>query len=556
MTLASRRRGALRSLLRPGERRLVALALIVGCAAIAMAFVAVVRRSADAVARDGGTYVEGIVGRIPELDPLTCRDTPATADACALVFAGLTKQNPETNETVGALARTWAISNGNRTYTVTLREDARFHDGSVVTADDVLFTYKTILQDPAFPGTLKAAFKGVAITSSDPQTISFTLQKENAFFPESLSIGILPKKSLDGIAAAALTSHPFFQKPLGAGPFRVVDLKHGDDQDVLDLTPIDPATHIKTLRLVAYKDTTTLLDRLASLDGVKEAVPPFDPHTSPGWRQIDLHVPRYVGLFFNTERASMQSPKVRQALALAVPRAAIIETIEGAVPVWAPISVLERQGAVTLSAEQQKSASKRAGELLVEAGWRISTGASGSYLVKDGKKLVVNLATSGDPDFLTTSKLIRNAWSEIGVEVTLVTPPTLDDLERGIVQTGNYDALLVGISTGSDLDLYPQFHSSQSGEGANFSRYKDLDADLLMEKIRKTPNAEAQLKLAASLIDLLQRDAPAVFIYSPAHPYALRTSVEDVVVPHRLTTVAGRFALFRDWSVRRAYVWK
>lgn len=542
--------------LQPGERRWVALLVALGCVGLAFAGTVALHRISTAMPERGGSYREGLVGRIRSLNPLTCRELPAEADACALVFAGLTRADPETNTTVGDLAQSWTVTPSHRTYTFTLRPDARFHDGDPVTAEDVVFTYQVLGQDPALVGPVKETFKGVTITAVDARTISFVLQKENAFFPETLSLGILPKHEVNGVGAAALASHPFTQRPVGAGPFRVVELAHDDGSDTLTLEPVDPTASIQRLTLVAYHDAAALNRNLADVDGVKEVLPPFDPQTAPGWRQVDLRLPRYVGVFFNTEHKVVGGPKVRQALSLAIPRKSIIDSTPGAQPVWAALPALEQRGASPLTDEQARRRSKRAEELLVEAGWRISAGATGTYRVKDGQQLVVHLATSGDADYVAAANKIRDAWRDLGVTVTLVTPPTITDLETGIIQPGNYDALLVGISTDIDLDLYPQFHSSQVGGGANFSRYRDIDADELMQQIRRTPDAAEQLRLAGNLVDLLQRDAPAAFLFSPPQAYALRTSVDGVVIPPRLATISDRFALFSHWTVNHSYAWE
>ena len=96
---------------------------------------------------------EGIVGSIETLDPLYATD-PAERDAIALLFRGLTRLGP------GAvfepdLAASWEVADGSRTWTFTLREDVRWHDGRPVTADDVAFTVLS-LQHPDYDGPFRS----------------------------------------------------------------------------------------------------------------------------------------------------------------------------------------------------------------------------------------------------------------------------------------------------------------------------------------------------------------------------------------------------------------
>lgn len=542
------------SQLRPGERALTSLLLIIGSAALSATGVFALRAIATPIPHDGGTMREGIVGSIRGLDPLTCRESPAEADLCPLVFAGLTRLDPESNTTVTDLAERIALSGENRIYTVTIRADARFHDGTPVTADDVLFTYQTLLQDETFPGVLGAAFKGVTITGVDARTLTFALQKENAFFTQVLTIGVLPRHALPGVTATTLADHAFRQAPIGAGPMRITAFRHVGDTDRVTLQPVDPAASIETLEVIAYRDQPTLLGNLSALDAVKEASGTDVFDDAPGWRTVQLRLPRYVGLFFNTERGAVGSPSVRQALGMAAPRTKIVQELGDVANVWAPVPTFEQRGGVVLTEEEQLRRTKRAEELLYGAGWRISAGAGGTYRVKDGKQLALTLVTRRDADFVRTAEMLRDAWKELGVATSITVLQTAEDLQQGPIQQGDYDVLLVGITTGSDADLYPNFHSTQVGAG-NFSRYKDYYADILMEKIRKTPDSAKQRGFAAELIDLLQRDAPAVFLYSPAHTYALRTSIDDVVIPPRLATISDRFALFSQWTIAHSYVW-
>ena len=94
-------------------------------------------------------YVEGVVGAPSSVSPLTAK-TQADRDLVALLFAGLVRNGPG-GTLVPDLAERWSVDASGKTWTVDLREDARWHDGTPVTPDDVIFTIET-LQDPAYTG--------------------------------------------------------------------------------------------------------------------------------------------------------------------------------------------------------------------------------------------------------------------------------------------------------------------------------------------------------------------------------------------------------------------
>ncbi len=94
-------------------------------------------------------YVEGLLSSPVSVSPLTAR-TQADRDLVALVFAGLVRLGPG-GTIVPDLAERWSVDADGKVWTVVLRDDATWHDGNPVTADDVVFTVRT-LQDPAYTG--------------------------------------------------------------------------------------------------------------------------------------------------------------------------------------------------------------------------------------------------------------------------------------------------------------------------------------------------------------------------------------------------------------------
>ena len=98
---------------------------------------------------EGGIYAEGVIGEINLINPVFANQNPTDSDIVKLVFSGLMKYDSETNSILDDLAD-HTLSADQKTYTFTIKENAYFHDGNKVTADDVYFTFHDIIQNPEF----------------------------------------------------------------------------------------------------------------------------------------------------------------------------------------------------------------------------------------------------------------------------------------------------------------------------------------------------------------------------------------------------------------------
>src|SRR5690606_3753594 len=95
----------------------------------------------------GGIFTEGIVGSFTNANPVYAID-PVDASVSRLVFSGLLKYN-DRNKLVPDLAESVQADSRGITYTAKLRQNALWHDGKPVTAEDVVFTYQTIQKPDA-----------------------------------------------------------------------------------------------------------------------------------------------------------------------------------------------------------------------------------------------------------------------------------------------------------------------------------------------------------------------------------------------------------------------
>lgn len=202
----------------------------------------------------------------------------------------------------------------------------------------------------------------------------------------------------------------------------------------------------------------------------------------------------------------------------------------------------------------------QASDFYLEKGFlRLKTTADPADIRIDskGNKLTLTLLTSNSPPVYTELAMkIKEQWRELGVHVNVEIPETRAEFERRMLSR-QYDVLLFGQSLLDNLDSYPYWHSSgvQANtdqidtlriDAYNLSQYKSLEADVLLELIRKTDDLAERTTALAQLRDVLIDDIPAVVLYSPLYTYAYHSDVHGVALG-KPSLHSDRFLTLREW---------
>ncbi|NOS66895.1 MAG: ABC transporter substrate-binding protein, partial [Candidatus Peribacteraceae bacterium] len=310
-------------------------------------------RNSVLVPADGGTYIEGTVGELLPLNPWFIVRNDVNRDIVSLVFSGLLRYNPLSRKIEDDLA-TVKISSDAKVYTVQLKENLFWHDSTKaaphpVTADDVLFTFKTI-QDPQFPNALQRQnFRGVRIDKVDERTVRFTLEQPYSFFQSNLTLGLLPKASFEGIAIARLDQTVDFGfAPVGAGPYKIKSIVRTDLSTEVTLErfeerTLEPLYRLDGIVFRIFSDYSSLLSDLSHLDGVR-LVPRNDdgqPIIGKHFEALQYTLPQYVALYFNLDRPALQDGKLRVGLQQGTNKQAIIDALHESVIVDTPLLELD-----------------------------------------------------------------------------------------------------------------------------------------------------------------------------------------------------------------------
>jgi ABC-type transport system substrate-binding protein len=282
---------------------------------------------------NGGVFTEGVVGKIGALNPLFAQQGTITQDLTQLIFSGLTKYDSNTRDIVPDLANYKIASNGKE-YTFVLKENVKWHNGDPVTADDIIFTYNSVIKNPEFNGAILnySDYSGIKVTKLDDRTVQFLLEKPDSFFLVKTMTGILPKKLLENEPIAYLESSPFNFMPIGSGRYKFVAQTVFPDHTEISLEAFkdfyDGPPNIENFIMKIYENNDELIKNLGELDGIR-SVPEEDSDKilSKGFTILHYQLPQYVAVFINNESPKLKGSKVRLALQLGTDKESLIKEI-------------------------------------------------------------------------------------------------------------------------------------------------------------------------------------------------------------------------------------
>lgn len=535
--------------------KLIVIGLVALLALTSAGAIVIDRPTSDRVPAMGGTYVEGVAGVPQYLDPIIAA-TNVDADVSRLLFTGLMRFD-RAGGIVTDLAASYQVDPTGKTWTFTIRPDAAWHDGVAVTADDVAYTVG-LLQDKAYLGPFSDAFRGVTVAAVDATTVRFTLPDVYAPFAGSTTVPLLPSHLLAGVTYAELSRQPFNLKPVGTGPFRFSEL----DARQITLVRSDDFYRTKPERTRPYLDKVILRffrdegDALAALsrgeiDGTA-GLSPQDAERARSLHSVNLYsLPSndFTALFLNVrpDRPVFRDRVVRQAIATAIDRGRVLQVSADGRGAVSDEFVPPTSWAYAKDIQRYQFSVADARAMLEQADWKDHDGDG----VRDhaGTVLRFSISTSDEPARVAAAQQIAADLTAVGMQVDVKAVPFADLVDK-VVRQRTFDALLVGITVGSDPDPYAFFHSSQVKDpGDNFSGYNTLTIDRALENGRRTFDQDQRKELYAKVFQAIAAEVPVLFLYNNDYLYAQLRSVHGFRVAP-ITDPTQRFWNVEDWYLK------
>lgn len=442
-----------------------------------------------------------------------------------VIFARLIDWDSQ-GKLVPGLAESWTVSPDGKTYTIKLRHDLKFSDGSPLTAEDVAFTL-TVLYDPKYDGDTDITLahitggddykQGKADSISglkviDPLTLQVTTTQPGATTLQKIGGPVLSKAYYGkGYTRGNLDYlRTLHGKPLGNGPY-VYD-KYIPGQEIRFHANANYYRGVPPTPRFIYRVTNPSTNFQLFQTGDTD----YDAFTSRpddieqlkmlGFANINLYGSSdYSKIEFNVRRPALQDVKVRQALIYGLDRQKLIDVVyQGygsvAIEPIAPISWAYNTDGVN----PYKFDPAQANKLLDEAGWKAG---SDGIRVKDGKRLELTLLVSKKVLNDALIPIAKENYQKIGV---LLKPQVVDfNVLMSQRKAGNYDLASFSTSTLNDPhDGVWDYYSTESTE----SGYNNPEVDKLINEGNATLDIEKRKPIYHELYKVLANDPPVILL--------------------------------------------
>ena len=482
------------------------LALVRGGAAIA----------ADGALRRGNRYEPA------SLDPHKINTTYEIAIVCDL-FEGLVAYDAEGLPGPG-LAASWTVTPDGKRYTFRLRPSLTWSDGAPLTADDVVFSFRRLM-DPKtaapFAALLYALKAGRAVNTGaapvetlgvsapDAVTVVLELDAPAAYLPQILAnacAGIVPRH------VVMLKGDAWIQpgNAVSSGAFMLESWRPHEEVALVQNPRYHDAGDVK-LACVIYMPTEDLTSGLARFRAGELDTQLDVPLAQLDRLRTDLPVETRLSqtlltyyLAVNTSVPKLADVRVRRALSLAIDRDVLTTKVlrggEQPAASFVPPTVVGYQPAIMDFAGKASDARlAEATQLLTDAGYGL------------GKTLSVTYNHSSNLDLRRIAVIIASMWKRIGVETTLLN--TEGKVHFANMRQGSFEIAFAGWQADfNDASSFLYVLDSASTR-SNYARYRNPAYDSLLAQAAAMENAGARADILHKAEELLMRDQPVIPVY-------------------------------------------
>ena len=475
----------------------------------------------------GAAHADVVLNRGNRVEPATLDPAKTrTQYERAIVgdlFEGLVTYSAD-GRLVPGIAAAWQIEPGGLRYQFRLQPGVTWSDGTPITADDVMFSFRRLL-DPkvASPvaqllyviknaravntGTLPPSSLGVSAYETD--TVIIDLEAPAPYFIQVVAnafAGIVPRRVVEKVGDA-------WTKPenmITSGAFTLKSWQPNDKIELAKNPKFHDARNVK-LDGVNYIPTNDLAAavtrfRAGELDlQIEFPTGQIDAMRETLSKELRLTpAPLTYYLAVNTSNEKLSDPRVRRALSLAIDRDVLVEKVlrtgERAATSFVPPSIANyTPPRMDFVAKSETERLDEARKLLAEAGYT------------DGKVLRIRYSHSNNQEFRRMAVVIAGMWKRVGVEVQLHATESasyFSDLRQGDFEVG----FVAWLADFNDAVNFLGILQSTSA-ATNYSRYRDNDYDAWLLRAAKEPDANAREGLLKQAEQRMLIDQPVIPLY-------------------------------------------
>lgn len=466
----------------------------------------------------GGRLVEATIGEPSNLIPPLASDS-ASHEVADLIYVGLLKYDKDIN-LVPLAAESYEVLEDGRLLRFTLKKGIRWSDGQPLTARDVEFTYRLMI-DPKTPTAYAEDFLAVKEFRLTGE-YSFEVRYDKPFARALVTWtqGILPRHLLQG---QDLLKTPLARQPVGAGPYMLKSWTAGD-RLVLVANPdyFEGRAYIDevVLRVIPDQSTQFMEIKSGNLDTINLSPQQYLYQTdgqdwTASFRKFQYVASAYTYLGFNLKSRLFSDVRVRRAINHALDKDEIVRGVLSGLGQAANGPYKPGTWAYNTAIPANEHDPDAARRLLAEAGWTRRT-PHGPLTDKAGRPFAFTILTNqGNSQRIKTAIIIQSRLADLGIQVEIRTVEWAAFIKE-FVDKGRFDALLLGWNIVQDPDLFDVWHSSKAMPGGlNFVGYKNPELDDLLERGRRLLDQKKRKPIYDRIQEIFHQDQPYCFLYVP-----------------------------------------
>ena len=450
----------------------------------------------------GGEITIGIAQDLDDsLDP---HQTVAagTREVLFNIFEGLVKPNSD-GEMIPAVAEKYTLSEDGTTYTFTLREGVKFHNGQTVTAEDVVYSINRCAAVPeGQEKPLVAAFSAVkSVEALDEKTVAVTIAQRDLEFISYMTAAIIPADYENQDTA-----------PVGTGPFRFVSRTPQQDfvmERFEDYWGAPAWLDKVTYKICENADALVMNLNGGSIDLCAHLTSAQASQLNQNFQVLEGTMNLVQAIYLNNQAKPFDNQLVRQALCYAIDRQGIMDMVADGhgTAVGSSIYPAFTKYFLPELVDKYPHDVAKAKELLAQAGY------------PDGFDMTISVPNNYQPH-MDTAEVVAEQLREAGINVT-IQPVEWSTWLDTIYNGRQFQATVVGVDA-ANMTARAMLERFTSDYGKNFINYNNPAYDALFQKAINAQDEAEQTDLYKQMETMLADTAANVYIQDLCDLVAMR----------------------------------
>lgn len=450
----------------------------------------------------GGEITVGIAQDLDDsLDP---HQTVAagTREVLFNIFEGLVKPNSD-GEMIPAVAEKYTLSEDGTTYTFTLREGVKFHNGQTVTAEDVVYSINRCAAVPeGQEKPLVAAFSAVkSVEALDEKTVAVTIAQRDLEFISYMTAAIIPADYENQDTA-----------PVGTGPFRFVSRTPQQDfvmERFEDYWGAPAWLDKVTYKICENADALVMNLNGGSIDLCAHLTSAQASQLNQSFQVLEGTMNLVQAIYLNNQAKPFDNQMVRQALCYAIDRQGIMDMVADGhgTAVGSSIYPAFTKYFLPELVDKYPHDVAKAKELLTQAGY------------PDGFDMTISVPNNYQPH-MDTAEVVAEQLREAGINVT-IQPVEWSTWLDTIYNGRQFQATVVGVDA-ANMTARAMLERFTSDYAKNFINYSNPAYDALFQQAINATDEAAQTDLYKQMETMLADTAANVYIQDLSDLVAMR----------------------------------